>query len=243
MLLLLKPWRNVATDLKSPEQTWQSAFEKFHLTASQSIQHIVSGIQYFYQYKTSAQNAQDSATELVSSQVKSAVQTVNGEFDLEEDAPHNLVMALTEEGLQSLIASQLPMREEIHAHIAVETAKSAKIFSDHSSKWTLVNGDGNITNASEEEIQKLASWKAQMESDVNQQNTTPGSDGPQSANALSNTRSVSCLTDSAAAPIVSSINDEAPEAALPPVDPSMLKADQCRAYDIVTWHLDVKKIE
>ncbi|KAG1830512.1 hypothetical protein EV424DRAFT_1273811, partial [Suillus variegatus] len=59
MLLLLKPWRNVATDLKSPEQTWQSAFEKFHLTASQSIQHIVSGIQYFYQYKTSAQNAQD----------------------------------------------------------------------------------------------------------------------------------------------------------------------------------------
>ncbi|KAG1744831.1 hypothetical protein EDB19DRAFT_1906541 [Suillus lakei] len=109
MLLLLKPWGGVATDLKSPEQTWQSAFEEFYSTASQSIQHIVSGIQYFYQCETLAQNARDSATELISPQVESAAHTVNGDFNLEEDAPRNLVMALTEEGLQSLIASQLPM--------------------------------------------------------------------------------------------------------------------------------------
>jgi hypothetical protein len=116
MLLLLKPWRNIATDLKSPEQTWQSAFEEFYSTASQSVRHMISGIQYFYQCETSAQNTQGSATQLTLPRDEEAVQGVTGELELEEDALHDLTpMALTEEGLQDLIASQLPVREEIHA--------------------------------------------------------------------------------------------------------------------------------
>ncbi|KAG1852687.1 hypothetical protein F4604DRAFT_1511543, partial [Suillus subluteus] len=56
MLLLLKPWQDIATDLKSPEQMWQSAFDEFHSKASLRIRHIISGIHYFYQCETSAQN-------------------------------------------------------------------------------------------------------------------------------------------------------------------------------------------
>ena len=40
MLMLLKPWRNLAEDLKPPSQTWQSAFEEF-LTATSQQGHCV----------------------------------------------------------------------------------------------------------------------------------------------------------------------------------------------------------
>ncbi|KAG1858508.1 hypothetical protein F4604DRAFT_1493024, partial [Suillus subluteus] len=49
MLVLLKPWRDVMTDLKSEDQTWESVFKEFSSIAPQKIHHILSGIQYFYE--------------------------------------------------------------------------------------------------------------------------------------------------------------------------------------------------
>jgi len=54
MLMLLKPWRNIETDLKLPTQTWESAFEMFLSTAPRKTRHIVSGIQYFHECESSA---------------------------------------------------------------------------------------------------------------------------------------------------------------------------------------------
>jgi len=54
MLMLLKPWRNIETDLKLPTQTWESAFEMFLSTAPCKTRHIVSGIQYFHECESSA---------------------------------------------------------------------------------------------------------------------------------------------------------------------------------------------
>lgn len=86
MLILLKPWRNVMTDLKSPEQTWESAFEEFSSTASQKIHHILSGIQYFYECEMSAWNKQGSATGHTSSGLEETSREISGELELGEDA-------------------------------------------------------------------------------------------------------------------------------------------------------------
>ncbi|KAG6369149.1 hypothetical protein JVT61DRAFT_1408 [Boletus reticuloceps] len=57
MLMLLKPWQDIATDLKQPAQTWESAFEMFLSTASHEIRHILSGIQYFHECESSASHS------------------------------------------------------------------------------------------------------------------------------------------------------------------------------------------
>ncbi|KIL70015.1 hypothetical protein M378DRAFT_67250, partial [Amanita muscaria Koide BX008] len=54
MLLLLKPWRDLLTDLKSPTQTWPDAFELFMQNSSSRIRFILSGIQYFHECDTAA---------------------------------------------------------------------------------------------------------------------------------------------------------------------------------------------
>ncbi|KAJ7187074.1 hypothetical protein C8R46DRAFT_810295, partial [Mycena filopes] len=48
MLVLLKPWRNLATDLKSGTQSWSEAFETFKASASPRIHDILAGVQYFH---------------------------------------------------------------------------------------------------------------------------------------------------------------------------------------------------
>ena len=47
-MLLLNPWRDIGQDLKVPSQTWSKAFDFFISQASQQMQFILSGIQYFH---------------------------------------------------------------------------------------------------------------------------------------------------------------------------------------------------
>lgn len=51
MLMLLKPWRCLETDLKQPSQNWESAFLS---TAPVETKKILSGIQYFHECRASA---------------------------------------------------------------------------------------------------------------------------------------------------------------------------------------------
>ena len=58
MLLLLKPWQEV-TDLKPPLQTWSQAFDTFLSTASPKAKDVITGIQYFYESQTAAEQEWD----------------------------------------------------------------------------------------------------------------------------------------------------------------------------------------
>ncbi|KAJ3911854.1 hypothetical protein F5877DRAFT_21793, partial [Lentinula edodes] len=49
MLLLLKPWRNIANDLKRPTETWEEVFKEFVETCPKQNIDIMSGIQYYYE--------------------------------------------------------------------------------------------------------------------------------------------------------------------------------------------------
>ena len=47
MLMLLKPWRCLDTDLKSPTESWQSAFTRF-IRDNPSLKSLLSNIQYYH---------------------------------------------------------------------------------------------------------------------------------------------------------------------------------------------------
>ena len=179
MLMLLKPWRRLETNLKSPTQTWELAFELFLSTAPQRVSHILSGIQYFHEHQSSAK--QQSSCQAPSTRIED---TGSGELDLEEDhdPARRAGGPLTEDGLAQLIALQIPWREKLHGRLAVETARLAKIFNttalqlpeislDHAAHVaddTTEGSDQTLQSASlrkhaqavtQQDIQNLLLWK------------------------------------------------------------------------------------
>ncbi|KIL62903.1 hypothetical protein M378DRAFT_50404, partial [Amanita muscaria Koide BX008] len=54
MLMLLIPWRDIRTDLKSPSETWPERFDRFMLSASERVKFVISGVQYFHDCDSSA---------------------------------------------------------------------------------------------------------------------------------------------------------------------------------------------
>jgi hypothetical protein len=103
-----------------------------------------------------------------------------------------------------------------------------------------------IRNATENDIANILSWKQQMTQDVNKQNLRRV-DVSQTTSAGISDRDNGYVTqlsgpgiaNSDSGPSVSySDSSETSEASLTAVDPSMLRYDQFRAYDIITWHLN-----
>jgi len=158
----------------------------------------------------------------------------------------------TEDGLAFFIASKKPWHEELHARPAIEAARDGHIFNDRRrGRLTtprtgidreIVDEDisGSIRQGTAVKIENLLSWKQQMERDVQKLNSAFSVATVQNHGEDCNTASVT-RNDCSTLPGVTYDDPKTTtvtEASLPPVDPSMLKADQHRAYDIVTRHLD-----
>jgi hypothetical protein len=56
MLMLLKPWHSLHDDLKSPSESWETAFEHFLAGTPHKIKTILSGIQYFHDSESTAKD-------------------------------------------------------------------------------------------------------------------------------------------------------------------------------------------
>jgi hypothetical protein len=238
MLMLLKPWRNISTDLKSTSQSWEEAFNEFLSGAPPRVHSILSGIQYFHDCESVAKDHHMEVSEW--DKHRSSDEDVDAlDHELGEDVPiHNNLYS--EEGLAHLIASQVSFRELLHGRFAIEYAKQAKIFSADDLKWMVQpSSSRRVTNATGDDLQRLMSWKSQMEEDVRRQNVTFTRPDDISTGDRG---SVTCLgaaqADAAPGPIVSALLTHLPEASLVAADPLQLKADQFRAYDIISWHLE-----
>lgn len=59
ILLLLKPWRNICTDLEMPMESWPAAFTCFVSIASKKEKDIIGNIQYFYELHAAAKKERD----------------------------------------------------------------------------------------------------------------------------------------------------------------------------------------
>jgi len=135
----------------------------------------------------------------------------------------------------------------LHARLAIEAAKSGGIFDDKRSTCLTVIGtgtdnllDGSIRRGTADDIEKLLLWKRQMEQDVQKLNSVFSVMTVQDRRDDCNTASVTCNNSTGLAGVTyNDLENDAPaEVSLLPIDSSMLKADQYRAYDIVTRHLD-----
>ncbi|PSS08934.1 hypothetical protein PHLCEN_2v3424, partial [Hermanssonia centrifuga] len=242
MLMLLKPWRNVATDLKCSNQSWMEGLQFFlqeQGAADGLIQRRVSGIQTFHDSRAAALRDHENADQLPLDDVEVGG-VMRGIDDVEFDDNSQAGQSgntITEESLQALICSQIPAREQHHARKAIEVAKGARVFPQRASEWTVITTD--VGNATGGEIVQLAEWKAQMERDVVQQNAVaPSNVTVEASDALVQPLVAIPNRPNHAQP--PSVQPSAPiraDGILQAADPSMLKADQFRAFDIVRWHL------
>ncbi|KIN95737.1 hypothetical protein M404DRAFT_49684, partial [Pisolithus tinctorius Marx 270] len=241
VLMLLKPWRNLQIDLKDPSETWEEAFNAFCSTASPRDHCIISNIQYFHRCEAAAQRE---GLKLTTTQVSKLRGLTSEELELDKDVScPSSDEKFTEEGLAFLVASQKPWREELHTHLAVEAARAGGIFN---SKWGAcltdlrIGTDDSTRRGTAPDIEKLLAWKQQMERDVQRQNSVFSVTTVQDHSDDCNTASVTRNDGTGLAGVTYHDPEDsiAAEVSLPPIDPSMLKADQYRAYNIVTHHLD-----
>ena len=241
--MLLKPWRNLTTDLKSAEESWVDAFSCFLSSASKKSKDIMSGIQYFYESRAAADDEQERIAE-----ENDIPHHLRQRRDDEEDNGISVSVedlddseVFNEEGLANLMALQTPLREELHGRHAVELAKSAKIFMDESSVWETDEKSKSINNVTGDDLTKLMGWRDELKESVNKQNVqlhTGMTQNHEGVDRGSVNRLDVDVFDEHGAGMVSPITTEEAEASITAVDPSELKEDQYQAFKIITWHLE-----
>ena len=232
MLMLLKPWRNLEHDLKTESQSWTDAWHSFLATASKDIQDVVSGIQYHHECDRAARESRESDLD------NQAFPDDNSESNgyREDEDIEDLVPAaetfeeesdLTEEKLAELIATQTPIREELHGRMAIELARQAKIFPSFETGWS-ISSNNKTRSAEAGDLERLIRWKEQMQQDValqnNDDNMTYDQDVPNDQDA---TVSILNPTDPLQIERCTSNADVlmlAPEAQLTSIDPVDLKS-------------------
>ena len=249
MLMLLKSWRNIETDLKEPTQNWEAAFAAFVETAPVNIKDILSGIQYYHQCRSSAmRQAQQTAEN--DSDILGPMDDFEGTDEYAEAAQRQKV--LTEEDLQRLKASDDITMEDMHAFTAIESARMGKVFEEvNIEPWTEVEKRSNSSiqldsavggrRSNNVDLQNLIRWRVQMQADIQKQNpdfgptSTTGIDEDNIGDVVPLDHMSSDVTDGPSVWYLD--NEHAAEKALTAVDPTQLRYDQFRAYDIITAHL------
>ncbi|KIK25270.1 hypothetical protein PISMIDRAFT_9649 [Pisolithus microcarpus 441] len=169
MLMLLKPWRSLATDLKRPLQSWESAFDEFLASAEQQIHNIISGIQYFHECKSSALQ-QNRDFDVVDENLHAHEPLMQ---DLQQDNSQDpsVHMLLSEESLVNLMSSQTCDREDIHGRLAIESGKMAGIFDEVNDQLsdTQQFSTCGVKVATDNDVCNLVAWKQQMSNDISRQ--------------------------------------------------------------------------
>lgn len=232
MLLLLKPWRDLEKDLKSPNETWALAFKAFRTMAPDRVLRTLSGIQYFHECALTAEQDTSSSVFIGTNEDdKDETALEDGQYS---EIGHG--ETLSEEGLALLKAEAIPLREEIHRRMAIEAARHIGIFCNEETAWS-ITGEVGPTNATSEVMRKVISWTTLLSQSDSESAKGPANTSPNNSPGGTIKRS-----SNNAGPVNATIfltpNMTDPEQALLPVDIQSLKPDQLRAYQIVNWHLE-----
>jgi len=229
MLVLLKPWRDLTTDLKQPTESWAVAFEAFRTSATRRVQRVLSGIQYFHECESAAQKV----TTDTPYQVPPDAQIL----DEESGADHiPRPQGFSEEGLALLKESNVSLREELHGRMAIELARHLGIFGNEAHDWVI---DQHIipSNATQDHLARISMWYNLLSSAVSEKADASNAILPESTSSAKIERSMLPGDPPLDTPAAILLQSATSEQALPAVDLDCLKPDQLRAYRIVTWHL------
>ncbi|KAI1785900.1 hypothetical protein LXA43DRAFT_898929, partial [Ganoderma leucocontextum] len=141
MLMLLKPWRDLRSDLKQNGSSWTRAFEVFEASASTTDRITLSGAQYFYECASAADadRAQEGRVGqdhndqgMVDREADEDGVDVDGDWEhhRDGDVDDDEEMDYGEAGLQALKAMQTSLPEQQYALGALAAARFAGYFPD-----------------------------------------------------------------------------------------------------------------
>jgi hypothetical protein len=102
--VLLKPWRDLCTDLKEEDQSWSETYQLFLESAPELVLRVISGIQYFHECDNAAKDR--NVTEEVLPGFGDAVgNDVDDEAVVTSEAEHiNQTLEITDQDLADVIA-------------------------------------------------------------------------------------------------------------------------------------------
>ncbi|PPQ74787.1 hypothetical protein CVT24_003726 [Panaeolus cyanescens] len=257
MLMLLKPWRDLQSDLKRRDQTWIEAFREFLENASKETKAIISGIKFLSDCETAAKEDRKRNGDS-DGNGKGRRRRWDMEEDLMGDAGEDLGEDLyptateaMEENLEFVLKAQTSYNEEMHGRLAIEIAKRLKIFheEEQGKQWDIRTDDKVVSNASGDDLARLTQWCLQMEAEVakinGDENSSQQSDGRLRRHEVSSRME----RDGEVVPIHQLMDEERDRSTIQEepsdqydtinaTDPSSLNNEQRRAYDIILWHLD-----
>ena len=111
MLMLLKTWRNLESDLKRLSQTWSEAFDDFFSNVPRRFHFLLSGIQYFHECESAACARVDDSNPVL----RDGRKHCEAEDDSDQEDEVNDAGLYTEEGLTKYREELVPWREVQHA--------------------------------------------------------------------------------------------------------------------------------
>lgn len=234
MLTICKPWRTLH-DLKGPNESWEEAYNSFLEHAPKRIHHIISGVKYHYDSRTSAQahrEANESEREERPRRRRrnqfddAAEELEDDEQDSEGDASENERMRI-EQAIENLANS----REEAHGKAALQIARQAGIFAFDDDAWA--TEDTNVGVATGDDFVNLERWQALLKVCFEEKEPETASEMQVDAGSIS----IGLEGQEAHVEHISPDDLGMGEKEMPGIDPSCLFIEQRRVYDIVNYHL------
>jgi len=243
MLMLLQPWRDMAVDLKTDEQTWEEAFDEFVRTTTPRIRRVISNIQYFHACERAAQEQRDADDVDIEVEVEDdeAVHGQAGDCDMEdEDDYMDDKLDITEEAIEAAERGTESWRETLYGQLAIEKARKANIFTSTNEQWP-VTGTA-IHCATKSDLRQLGQWRKQMEDDIEAQNEKQDGQDPKGHADNDVGPSVQCIGEDVIEGSGNNTHNDMqgelpPESPLTAVEAAELNTEQFRAFDIIRRHL------
>jgi hypothetical protein len=250
IMTLLKPWRNLATDLKHADESWSSAFECFLSGASEHTKSIISGIQYFHECQCSAKQSRlpepvnDFHSDIFTGCVDGSPIPLPG-ADGHMDGG-TIDVTASEEALADILSHPFSSQESRHALEAAAIAQEAGVFpsAEDGEQWAFQTHHSDTRHGIVDSAQ-LSNWKTQLENDICKQNVVLSrTDGPRADAQGADSSQVEVLKLDSDDDVAGSRTQKhgsvtllQSEAQMMSTLPSLLNEGQRRAYDIITRHL------
>ncbi|GJF00157.1 ATP-dependent exoDNAse [Phanerochaete sordida] len=241
VLTLLKPWRHLETDLKTANETWEQALDRFLTTSDNetALRRIMGGLQYFHDCLTAAREAGED--DLPEDDYAGA-----GDGEELEDAP--AVSAgddMSEEGLAAFIrANEIVLRERIYAQNGLNLARAANVFPSSATNTWDVHDAQAVRRADAQSIARMEEWDRQLQEDVQEMNRGREMQQTVEHQPEGTDAGVERIREDDQPQRQHEGEEEQPgvepmftEDALRAADPAELEDEQFCAYDIIRWHL------
>ncbi|VDC07039.1 unnamed protein product [Peniophora sp. CBMAI 1063] len=232
MLVLLKPWREIA-ELRGTHQSWAQALEDYVRTCPE-IERTLSAIQHYHSCKSAADQARETAPQYEGEGTAAERERRRGEDESDEeegDGADEVTVPITEAMIAAAEAAGVNADLHDHGRQAVLLGRSVGVFSPRDSP--ALRPLAPVRHAEADDARNILVWQAAMKRALTSASRGPG--GNDRDEEEGGDVSVADGEAAAPAPTVKQL-DAIAEEALTAVDVQHLLPDQRRAFEIISAH-------